>query len=162
MLDSELTVSAEAVVPADRVWALLSSPVCWPAWAPHMRHVRGRDTAGAPGAVHTGQRLQIDTVAPFLRVPVTVTDVDESHSWTMRADLPLGHMISAHCITTDGNQTTVTVSMRWEGPALLAPVLLWPYKPVATLSIRRLLRLAAAEARGILDHPSSPVPPMTT
>lgn len=154
----EMTVTRVGAAPADRVWQLLATPACWPAWAPHMAHVTGEDRRTAPGPVAVGQRLRIETVVPGVVVPVRVTDVEEGDSWTMVAELPVGEVRSSHRVVAGagaggGEQTAVTVAMRWLGPALPGPVplgrlLLAPYHPVAALSVRRLLHLAASEAQG--------------
>jgi hypothetical protein len=145
-------VTEVAAVPADRVWQLLATPACWPAWAPHMAHVTDR-SGGAPGPVQVGQALRIHARVPGLVVPVEVTDVRDGVSWEMVAGTPIGRVGASHLVVDGGDRTALTVTLTWLGPALLGPALLGPallgaYRPLAALSLRRLLQLAAAEARG--------------
>jgi uncharacterized protein YndB with AHSA1/START domain len=143
-----ITVRATGPAPAERVWDLLATPATWPSWAPHMSHVSGADAReGAPVRIHEGQHLRIHSLLPAVVVPVTVTAVDEGTSWTMQARLPLGSIRSGHTVTTgpgggDHDMTIVTVSLRWSGPRLIGLPLLQAYRPIAALSLRRLLRLA--------------------
>ncbi len=149
MLSDTLTVSAHGPVDASRVWALLASPACWPAWAPQMRHVDDLDaTDGAPGRVRKGQRLRISTIVPRLAVDVRIVDVDEPTSWQMEATLPIGAVRSAHTVTAADGGTVVTVTLRWLGPRVAGPAVLLPYRPVALFALHRLLRLAGSEAQG--------------
>ncbi|MEE8599627.1 hypothetical protein [Euzebya tangerina] len=155
---TSMTVSAAGEVSADRLWTLLATPACWPAWAPHMRHVSRPAAAGAPAAVTVGQRLEIHTIAPLVRVPVEVTAVEEGVSWVMAAHLPLGTIHSGHRIAAPDDAAPddaardgaaeVTVTITWDGPALPGRVLLAAYRPVALLSVRRLLELAGSEQDG--------------
>ena len=149
MLSDTLTVSADGPADPRRVWALLATPACWPAWAPQMRHVDDPDSVdGAPGRVREGQRLQISTVVPRLTVDVRIVDVDEPTSWEMEATLPIGAVRSSHTVAEGADGTIGAVTLRWLGPRLAAPAVLLPYRPVALFALHRLLRLAGAEAQG--------------
>ncbi len=134
--------------PAERVWDLLAQPSCWPAWAPHMWHVERAD-GGAAGPVEVGQALRIVSPVPRLGLSLTITAVEDGRSWTMEAELPvLGPVTSRHDLTVDGTDTRVAVTLEWAAhPALAVPVLR-AYTPLATLSLDRLLGLAAREADG--------------
>ena len=110
-----------------------------------MRHVCGEVTSDAPAEVEVGQRLTVHTIAPLVRLPVEVTEVDPGRSWTMVARLPLGRVESAHVITDDDARTTVSVTVSWQGPRAVGEVLLRTYEPLARYAVRRLVSLAEAD-----------------
>lgn len=113
-----------------------------------MAHVCDPGTLHAPSRVHVGQQLHLQSILPHIGVDVTVTDVREGESWTMRAPLRVGELESGHSIAQDMDTTLVTVTLRWHGPRPIGVALLNAYRPVATFAIRRLLQLAEAEAQG--------------
>ncbi len=147
-LRDAISVTAVGAVDATRVWDLLAQPACWPAWAPQMRHVRELASPGAPGRVHVGQTLHIDSVAPGIGVDVEIMEVKAPHRWTMQARTPLGTVESTHEVAAGPEGTVVTVTLRWLGRLPIGPIILAAYRPIATLALRRLLRLADAEEQG--------------
>lgn len=148
-MSERITVGASGAASTQRVWDLLASPASWPAWAPHMAHVRDADgSCEAPSRVHVGQRLHVESILPRIGVEVAVIDVCEGESWTMRATLPVGELVSWHTVSEVMDATLVTIALRWTGPRLVGLTLLHAYRPVATYAVRRLLQLAETEAEG--------------
>lgn len=147
-MTTSFTVSATAPADPDRVWDLLTLPACWPAWAPHMRHVRGEAHGWAPGRVAEGQQLRVDVgIGPGLRLHIT--EVRSPRSWTMVAATPLiGSVTSTHEVLRRGGRTEVRVTVRADAPGGLAAMALRAYRPLAQHAVRRLVDLAAAERRG--------------
>lgn len=147
-MSDRITVTAAGEASAERVWALLAHPSCWPAWAPHMAHVSDPVDPGSPPSVHVGQHLRVHSIIPKVAVPVEVTEVEPGVSWTMQARLPFGAIRSSHTVSRALDITTVSVQLRWTGPRAVGIALLAGYRPVAAWSVRRLLALAEAEAQG--------------
>lgn len=136
--DLRVTVPADGVDPAT-LWRLLSTPTEWPRWAPHIRRVT---TPADDGTLHVGERVRIDGHGP-LHVTAAITHVDPPGRWDFRVALPLGHhLTAAHEVTA--SPTAVEVRMTLDGP-LPSPVgqgLLFAYRPIAHLALRRLVVLA--------------------
>lgn len=141
-------LSRRAACPPARVWALLATPACWPAWAPHIAHVTADGDPHAPATVRPGQRLRLHPPVPGLAVAVTVTDVDPDVSWAMRADLPLGRMWADHVVTGGPSGTTVALTLRWGGPVPVGAALLRAYRPLAGRALDRLVALAEGDEAG--------------
>lgn len=145
-----MSVEGRARAPLGRVWGLLASPACWPAWAPHMAHVERRTSEGeavdAPGQVRTGDRLRISVSLLRLPLEVEIDEVDAPRSWSLRAATPLGTIGSTHQVQAEPDGiTAVSVRLTFHGWPPLGRLVLSSYRPLAQFAVNRLLRLAAAE-----------------
>jgi hypothetical protein len=155
----EVRVSAAGSADADRVWHLLATPACWPAWSWQIRHVEDDGGGTAPARLAAGLALRLRTPVPGVVVPVRILDVRDAdeeacRSWTMEACLPGGRVRSSHELVATTDRTVVTVALRWLGPRPIGALVLAGYRPAAALAVHRLLSLAASDA----GQPTAPDP----
>ena len=124
-----IRTSIEIDVATGAVWKLISHFNHWPSWGPTVVDVESDADAVAVGV--TGR---VKTIAgPWL--PFEITEVDQGRSWTWKvAGIPAtGHRVSAQ-----GEARTLV--------EFTAPIAVAPYALVLRAGLRRLKRLAEADA----------------
>lgn len=122
-------VSRVVDAPAATAWRLLATPSWWPRWGPSVR------SASVDGPLRAGRRGTVTTVAGVtLRFEITAYEEGARWAWKV-AGVPA----TDHTVTPLGpDRCRVAIGV---------PLLAAPYLAVGAVGLRRLARLAEAEAR---------------
>jgi uncharacterized protein YndB with AHSA1/START domain len=124
-----LRVSHRIAAPAERVWDVLTDPVCWPRWGPSVSAVEVSDRP-----IRSGSRGRIQTSARVW-LPFEVTALSEGRYWRWRvAGVPAtGHRVEP----LDEHRSRLTFEVPW---------LAAPYGLVCALAARRIASLCEPRA----------------
>lgn len=115
--------------PAPVLWDLLVTVARWPDWGPSVRGVE-LDTE----QIGLGSRGRVVTIGG-LRLPFEVTAFDPGASWSWRVG---GVRATDHTVEPRPGGCRVGIAVHWAAA---------PYLGVCALALRRLERLARADAR---------------
>lgn len=131
--------SARSAAPPAVAWALIARPARWARWAPHVRGAWG--LGGADGVVRAGAHGAARLVG-VVPVPAVITAVEPGRSWTWRV---ASAVTMDHVVEPDGDGgAVITVTLAAPGP--LEAALARTYGPLVGVLVRRLARVAEAEA----------------
>lgn len=141
------TWTASCTAPAAAVWPLLARPAEWSRWAPH---VSGAWSLGEP-EVRAGA-IGAARVLGLLPLPARITDVHAGREWVWRIGA-LGLLEMVHRITpSPGGGCEVAVDVIAAPP--LDRMVALVYGGTIEAALRRLARLAEADAAGVAPDPA--------
>jgi ligand-binding SRPBCC domain-containing protein len=121
-------VTAVVDAPAGTVWKLFTDMERWPELTPSMLEVRRTDA----GPLRVGSEAVVrQPRLPLARWRVTELDPGRSFTWETRS--PGITTAGGHQVTSDGQRTVITLSLRQRGP------LAWLLGPLTARLARRYL-----------------------